>query len=280
MRVLGRVVVVTGASSGIGAACALAVARRQARAVVLLARTAAALERVAREVRALGAEALPLAVDLTDPGAVEDVKARVENAFGVPDVLVNNAGAGRWLFVEETSPAEAVQLMAAPYFAAFFATRAFLPGMISRGSGHVVNVTSVAAYAPWPGATGYAAARWAMRGFTEALRADLRGTGVGVTLFAPGKVSSPYFEHNSGTEERLPRVARLYRTLTPEEAAEALVRGVERGSRAVVTPALLRLTVWLHRLWPGAVSSLVVRTGAKRAAQRAPGAEPRERRTP
>src|SRR5512133_3252669 len=163
MRVRGRVVVVTGASSGIGAACALAVARRQARAVVLLARTAAALESVAARVRALGAEALPYPVDLTDPVAVEDAKAAVERAMGVPDVLVNNAGAGRWLFVEETSPAEAVQMMAVPYFAAFFATRAFLPGMISRGSGHVVNVTSVAAYAPWPGAAGYTAARWAMR---------------------------------------------------------------------------------------------------------------------
>src|SRR5512144_276483 len=151
MRVRGRVVVVTGASSGIGASTALAVARRQARAVVLLARTAPALERVAREVRALGAEALPCAVDLTDARAVEEVEATVERTFGAPDVLVNNAGAGRWLFVEETSPAEAVQMMAVPYFATFFTTRAFVPAMISRGSGHVVNVTSVAAYAAWPG---------------------------------------------------------------------------------------------------------------------------------
>lgn len=274
MRVRGRVVVVTGASSGIGAATALAAARRRARAVVLLARTAPALERVAREVRALGAEALPCPVDLTDPRAVEDVRSTVERAVGVPDVLVNNAGAGRWLFADQTSPAEAVQMMAVPYFAAFFATRAFLPGMISRGSGHVVNVTSIAAYAPWPGAAGYTAARWAVRGFTEALRADLRGTGVGVTLFTPGKVSSPYFEHNAGTEERIPRIARLYRTLTPEEAADALVRGIERGSREVISPATMRLTVWLHRLWPRAVSALVVRTGARRPAD----AEPRGRK--
>ncbi len=279
MRVRGRVVVVTGASSGIGAASALAVARRQARAVVLLARTAAALERVAGEVRALGAEAFPCAVDLTDAGAVERVKTMIEKSLGVPDVLVNNAGAGRWLFVEETPPEEAVQMMAAPYFAAFYVTRAFLPGMVSRGNGHIVNVTSPAAYAPWPGATGYAAARWAMRGFTEALRADLRGTGVGVTLFAPGRVSSPYFDHNPGAVERIPGIARLYRTLTPEQAAEALVRGVERGAREVITPGLLRLTFWFQRFWPGAVSSLVVRTGTKRPTHGTP-VKPPERTTP
>jgi short-subunit dehydrogenase len=264
MRIHGRVVVVTGASSGTGAATALAAARRRARAVVLLARTKEALERVAEDVRALGAEAFPCAVDLADAGAVDRLKLAVENAVGRPDLLVNNAGAGRFLFVEETLPEEAVQMMAAPYFAAFNTTRAFLPGMILRGSGHIVNVTSPAAYAPWPGATGYSAARWAMRGFTEALRADLQGTGVGVTLFTPGKVSSSYFDHNPGAEERIPGIAKLFRTLTPEEAAEALIRGVERGARQVVTPAPLRLTFWFQRFWPGAVASLVVRTGAKR----------------
>ncbi len=264
MRVHDKVVVITGASSGIGTATALATARRKARAVVLLARTREALERVAADVRALGAEAFPYPVDLTDAGAVDRMATAIESSVGAPDVLVNNAGAGRFLFVEETPPEEALQMIAMPYLAAFFTTRAFLPGMILRGSGHIVNVTSPAAYVPWPGATGYSAARWAVRGFTEALRADLRGTGVEVTLFTPGKVSSPYFEHNPGAEERIPSIARLYRTLTPQEAAEALVSGVERGARQVVTPALLRLTVWLHRFWPGVVSSLVVRSGAKR----------------
>jgi len=264
MRAQDRVVVITGASSGLGAASALAVARRHARTVVLVARTKETLERVAMDVRALGAEALPCAADLADVRAVDRLQALIENSVGPPDILINSAGVGRFLFLDETPPEEAVQMMAAPYFAAFYATRAFLPAMILRGSGQIVNVTSPAAFVPWPGATGYAAARWAMRGFTEALRADLRGTGVAVTLFVPGKVSSPYFDHNPGAEARLPRIARLYRTLTPAEAAEALIRGLERGSRQVVTPALLRLTFWLQRFWPSVVSSLVVRTGAKR----------------
>ncbi len=270
MHLRDKVVVVTGASSGIGASTALALARRRVRAVALVARGAEALERVAAGVRELGVEALPCAADLTDAGAVERARTAVEGALGAPDVLVNNAGAGRYLFVDETPPGEEVRMMAAPYFAAFNATRAFLPGMIARGTGHLVNVTSPAAYAAWGGATGYVAARWAMRGFTEALRADLRDTGVGVTLFTPGHVSSPYFDHNPGAKERLPSIERLFRTLTPDEAAEALVRAVERGAREVVTPPLLRLTVWAQRLLPGLISSLVIRTsvGHPRAARR------------
>jgi short-subunit dehydrogenase len=268
MNLRDRVVVVTGASSGIGAATARALARRRVRAVALVARGAEALGQVAAEVRALGAEAVVCPADLADAAAAEGAARAVVAAAGVPDVLVNNAGAGRWLFVEETPPGEEAQMMAAPYFAAFNATRAFLPGMLARGSGRIVNVTSPAAYAPWAGATGYIAARWAMRGFGEALRADLHGSGVGVTLFTPGKVSSSYFEHNPGAEERIPGIARLFRTLTPEEAAEALVRAIERDAREVVTPALLRLTVWFQRLFPGAVRGLMIRTGATGAGRR------------
>jgi NADP-dependent 3-hydroxy acid dehydrogenase YdfG len=258
------VVVVTGASSGIGAATAREAARRGARTVVLMARSAGPLEEVAREVRDAGARTLVVPVDLADADAVAAACQRVEQELGSPDVLVNNAGAGRWLFAEETPPAEAVQMMAAPYFAAFFTTRAFLPGMLARRSGRLAFVTSPAAYAPWPGATGYAAARWAIRGLAEALRADLHGTGVGVTLFTAGKVSSPYFAHNPGTEERMPGIARLYRTLTPEEAAAALVRAVERRSGEVVVPGLLRWTMRFQRVWPGAVAWMLTRTGASR----------------
>jgi short-subunit dehydrogenase len=260
VKVQGRLAVVTGASSGIGAATARLLAREGAR-VVLVARSRGALEMVAAEVRAAGGEAYTVATDLGVPGAVEILEREVAGRLGVPDLLVNNAGAGRWLFTEETPPEGAVSMMEAPYFAAFFAARAFLPGMLERGSGLIVNVNSPVAMAPWPGATGYAAARWALRGFTEALRQDLAGTGVGVMHFVPGKTSSAYFEHNVGSEERIPLVSKLIPTLTPEQAAAALVGGVRRDAREVVVPFMLRLFWTFERPFPGLTRRLLRTTG-------------------
>ena len=180
MELRGRVVLITGASSGIGAATAKAIARRGGQ-VLLLARTQPALEAVAAEITVHGGTARVYPVDLTDLTMATQVARLIQTEVGTPDILINNAGAGRWLFVEETPPAEAVQMMAAPYFAAFFMTHAFLPAMRQRRRGQIINVTSIASYTVWPGATGYIAARWALRGFTEALRADLHGSGIEVT---------------------------------------------------------------------------------------------------
>ena len=242
----GKRVVVTGGNSGIGAAT------------------------VAR-FREEGCEVFDLSRHPGDGGIVCDVGDldQVKAAFaqtGAPDVVVNNAGSGRWLFTEETTPAEAEAMIAVPYLAAFAVTRALLPAMLARRSGCVVNVTSPAAFCPWPGATAYTVARWAMRGFSEALSADLYRTGVHVALIVPGEVRSPYFEHNPGSHERLPRIARrLYRTLEVEEVAALVVRAVRRERRTVVAPLLLRATLAAHRLLPRPVEWLVRATGARRA---------------
>jgi short-subunit dehydrogenase len=103
--------------------------------------------------------------------------------------LTNNAGAGRWLALEETDPNEAISMMSVPYFAAFFVTKAFIEDMVRRGSGQIGNVNSPMAYLTIPGATRYTASRRALRGFNDALRADLRGTGVRVTHLVFGPVS-------------------------------------------------------------------------------------------
>lgn len=253
----------TGASSGIGAATARLLAREGVR-VVLMARSAGALEEVAAGIRAAGGTASVFSADLGDAVTASDACDRVAREVGVPDLLVNCAGAGRWLFTEETPPPEAVSMMAAPYFAAFFATRAFLPGMLARRSGRIVNVNSPVSKLTWPGATGYAAARWALRGFTEALRQDLDGTGVGVTHFVAGKTSSSYFDHNPGAEARIPTIANVIPTLTPEEAAAALVAAVRRGADEAVVPFTLRL-FWISERWtPSLTAWLTRRTGAKR----------------
>jgi len=261
MELRGKKALVTGASSGIGAATARALAAAGAR-VLLLARRQPELERVAAT---LGDRAAAVhGVDLTDADGVARVASRITTEFGTPDVVVNNAGAGQWKFVDETSPAEAVQMMAAPYFAAFFVTRAFLPGMLARGSGHIVNVSCTASRFVCPGATAYTAARWAVRGFTEALRADLDGTGVGVTLFEAGAVASSYWDHNPGSRERMPRIARLIPLLSPDDAARAIVSGIEGNRRLVVAPALMRVVYLQHALFPRLVQWLMTRTGYQR----------------
>jgi uncharacterized protein len=260
-------VLVTGASSGIGAATAREFARRGAR-VLVMARSADKLEQLAETIRADGGDARPFAVDCGDRDAVAEVAGRISSELGTPDVLVNNAGAGSFRFFDETDPAEFEQMMAVPYFAAVYVTRAFLPAMIARGSGLVVCVNTPVAFVSWPAAAGYAGARWALRGLCEALHADLRGTGVKVSQVVPGKVSSSYFEHNSGAEESIPRISRLVRTLTPEEVAGAIVAAVEREQRLVFTPLALRLLVAQARFFPHLTESLLARTGRSRPGTR------------
>jgi len=162
IKVTGTLALVTGASSGIGAATARELAREGAR-VLLLAPTREALDRVAREITDAEGSAKVQSVDLADAPAVQQAASAIQAESGTPDILVNGAGAGRPLFTEETSPAEAAQMIAVPYLGAFNLTRAFLPDMIRRRRGHIVNVSSVAAFFAVPGMTGYTAARWAMR---------------------------------------------------------------------------------------------------------------------
>ena len=159
---------------------------------------------------------------------------------GTPHVLINNAGAGRWLTVEETSSVELEQMMAVPFFAAFNLTRELLPSMRQRGSGHIVNVTSVAARLVFPGAAASPAARCAMLSFSESLRTELAGSGIRVTVGIFGTVDTPYWAHNPGSEQRLPRAgARLMRHLTADEVAQALADGIERDAIEIRSTALL-----------------------------------------
>lgn len=261
MNPRGKTALVTGASSGIGAATARALAQAGAR-VLLVARREGELERVASSIGPGAATAYP--VDLSSASAVSQMAQRITADVGTPDIIVNNAGAGQWKFVDETDPQEAVQMMAVPYFAAFYVTHAFLPGMLRRNSGHIVNVSSVGSRFVWPGATAYIAARWAVRGFTEALRADLAGTKVKVTLFESGVVQSPYWEHNPGSRERVPKMGRLVPELTSDAAAKAIVRGIEREQKLVVVPFMMKLTYWQHAVFPGVVHWLITRTGYTR----------------
>ena len=262
MKLPGKVALVTGASSGIGAATAEALARRGVR-VLLAARSAEGLARVAGRIRAAGGQCDCFAVDLAEAAAVERV-LRLVIAPAAPDIVVNSAGAGRWLYTEETPPEEALAMLGAPYLAAFHVTRLCLPGMLRRRSGCIANINSPVARGGWPGAAGYTAARYALQGFTNALRYDLNGTGVHVLSVVPGRVSSEYFTRNAGVEARLPGVGRLLGVVTPEQVARAMVAGLEHERREVVLPWMLRVFFALNWAAPWLVEWAIRRTSPRR----------------
>ncbi len=255
-----KLALVTGASSGIGAEAARELAQAGFR-VVLVARGAAELARVAE---GIGPAAVVEPCDAADGPAVLALAERLRRGYGVPDVMVNCAGAGRWLRIEDTPPSEAAAMMQAPYLAAFNVTHAFMRDMLARRSGVIIHVNSPAAIFPWPSSVGYAAARWALRGLHEALCQDLAGTGVRSCQVVFGKVSSPYFAHNPGVEEAMPGIARTIRTLTPAECGKLIARVAQRPRRQVLHPFMLRFYGWTHSLFPPLPRWLLRVTGAKR----------------
>jgi len=261
-----KIAIVTGASSGIGAATAAAFAAKGAH-VILMARGAENLEARAAEIKRSGGTASHYAGDLSDSGVVSELAAKVRRDVGMPDILVNNAGSGRWAPLVETSPDELVRMIEVPYLAAAYATRAFLPDMIARGSGQIACVTSPASYLAWRDACGYIAARHALRGFAEALRADLKGTGLHVTLVVLGAVETTYWANNPGSRTSVPKtIPGLLPQLSAEQAATAIIDGIERKQRVVVKPAAYRVLFAMQALAPSLVAR-GIRMASKRAAR-------------
>jgi uncharacterized protein len=263
MHIDGKLALITGASSGMGAAIAIALAEAGAR-VILLARSNEKLNQVKKEITMAGGKAEIYSVDLTDKEAVKQVTDQIKSTIGIPDILINNAGSGQWKFIHETTNEEAEAMMAMPYFAAFYITKAFLNEMVARNSGHIVNVSSVSSRFVWPGATAYHAARWAIRGFTEALRSDLYDTGIKVSLYESGKVDSPYWETNTGSDERIPKIARLIPVLTTGQVGKAMVNGIRKEKKLIVIPFMMKLIYWQHALFPWAVKWLMTVTGYRK----------------
>jgi short-subunit dehydrogenase len=243
---------ITGASSGIGAATARCAASKGS-IVTVIARSEEKLGILCREIRDSGGAANYYVADLSDFAAVREVATAIQDSHGTPDIIMNNAGSGQWKYAQETTPEEASAMMAIPYLSAFAVTHAFLPQLIERQSGLVINVTSAAAYMVWPGATSYIAARWAMRGFSDALRAELKPHGVGVMLVALAKVTSDYWAHNPGSEKNIPDRQSMIPELSPETAAKHIVNGIENDKRQVIEPWQLRFILALLRFFPGMV---------------------------
>lgn len=257
-----QVAVITGASSGIGAATAKALAENGWR-VVLVARRAQRLETLAASIGNAGGEAIVETLDCADGAAVADMAERVRDRWGVPSLVVNSAGAGIWRFLEETTHDEIDAMIGAPYLAAAHTSRAFLGDMVAAGRGLLIHIGSPASLIPWPGATAYTAARWALRGLHEALRQDLHGTGVRSSLVYFGEVSSEYFKVNPGSHEHIPSLGSWIPMSTPERCAKVLLDVVHRPRAVVFHPFALRLMAWTAALLPAPTRWLIAKTGRR-----------------
>jgi len=249
-----KLVLITGASSGVGAAAARKFVRWGAK-VILVARSAEALDAVADDI-GFGAIAAPC--DAADPEAVAALAAQVLETHGVPDLIINCAGAGAWKSVQDTPPQEAVIMMNAPYFAAFNITHAFLPSLLARGAGQIMHINSPACVAAWPNSAGYAAARAALLGFHRALSQDLAGTGVESSHIIFGRVDTAFFADNNVQESDIPWLDKLIPRLSAEDCAEALADVALRPRPYAIFPFLLvphiavamvapRFAAWLLR---------------------------------
>ena len=259
-----KTVLVTGASTGIGAALARALGREGA-TVLLLARTEEKLRAVAKDVEDAGGQAHVYPVDLYDKAATAAAVAQVQATHGAPDVLVNNAGAGRWIEVDKQDVDEAEQQLALPLLAAIRMTLPFLPAMVERGSGRIVNITSPGALMTIPGAGIYGVARAGMRSLHETLHEDLRGTGVSALLVNLAEVSSDYFKVHADSHARVPTAAGvLLGSATPEQVAEATVRAMKTTRSELYLPWQYVLMRPLFRHAPSVIRLLARTTGWRR----------------
>ena len=226
----GSVVVVTGASRGIGRAVALRAAGRGA-VVGLVARHRPELEDALASLGGVGAVAV---ADVADRAGLESALDALAAELGPVDILVNNAGIGAAGSVTQV-PVEAFErLMAINYLGAVVATKHVLPGMLERRRGHVVNVSSVAGRFAAPGEAAYSASKFALVGFSQALALELHGTGVGVSVVAPGPVDTGGDPGGADYQRGWPRKVPL------AAVVEAVMTAVERDRFEVVVPSWYR----------------------------------------
>jgi short-subunit dehydrogenase len=235
----GTRVLVTGASRGIGAAVADSFAARGC------------------EVGRVSRSGEP-AADVADPDSI----AAAISEFGTIDVLVANAGIAHYLPFKDMPLAMVEELTRVNWLGTVHTVRAALPGMLERRHGQIAIVSSGAGIRSFPNAAAYGATKFAQRGFGEALRHELKGTGVGVTMVYPGQIHSGLHDHE---RERMPAWYKPERTSPPEPLAEAVVAGVEKGSREVFYPRIVRLLRIVHGLQPG-LADLMLRRIMDRSA--------------
>jgi NADP-dependent 3-hydroxy acid dehydrogenase YdfG len=254
MSIKGKIVFVTGASSGIGAATALAFAAEGAR-LLMAARRAEKLTKVGAEALARGAQAVhAITLDVRDRRAVEKAIEELPAEWAAIDVLVNNAGLSRGLDkLYQGKIEDWEEMLDTNVKGLLYVTRSVVPGMVERGRGHVVNLGSTAGELTYPNGAVYCASKAAERAINDGLRQDVLGTPIRVTTVDPGMVETDFsLVRFHGDAERAAKVYKGVTPLTPADVADAIVWAVSRPThvniaRILLTPVQQANSLLFHR---------------------------------
>ena len=247
-----KIVVITGASSGIGRESAIEFAKKGAK-LVLVARRKQKLDKLKEDLQKFNTEVLTCECDVSDKFQVSKMSDMVLENFGSIDILVNNAGFAIYGSVSDLSIEEIESQMATNYFGMIYCTKNFLPTMLEKNSGHIVNVASVAASFGLPGIASYCASKFAMLGFSEGLKHELAGTDIGVTVVSPIMVRTDFFEHPSFTN--MPKYSPM--SLSSKTVAKAIIRAANSSRLEIIVPSPVRGAVWIKHTFPYLINPIL-----------------------
>ena len=264
-----KVIIITGASSGIGRAAALALGRERAK-LVLAARREHLLKELEGEIQRAGGTAVTMVMDLREKDQVEKVIRSTRDQFGRIDILINNAGFGFYGSVENT-PASIVQEMFDLNFQApLVACQLAIPIMRTQGRGHIINVSSVAGKRGLPLSGIYCATKFALNGISEALRLELKDSGIDVSLINPAATQTE-FADNVRYGDVTAKFKPLGHIQSAEDVAAAIVRCIKAPKTEVYPYRLSRLLVWANAVAPSLVDKVLMRFLRARLRARANG---------
>jgi short-subunit dehydrogenase len=235
-----KVVMITGASSGIGGALAIELAKRGAR-LGLVARRADALTEIADRIKAAGSQALVLPADVRDAASLRKAAAELQSGIGPIDVLIANAGVGPTRDGSDLDAAEVSNVININVIGATNSVAAVIPEMVARGQGHLVAISSLAGYRGLPKSAAYCASKAAVSAFFESLRLDLEPKGIAVTIIHPGFIKTPL---TAGREAQIPFLMEL------DDAVQKIVRAIEKRKKSYAFPWQLATIVRAGMVMP------------------------------
>ena len=268
-RFKNKVVIVTGASSGIGKDSAIRFAGEGAR-VVLVSRSKEKLEAVADEIRQFSQDVLVVPTDVSSPEQVKNAVSKTVEKFGGIDVLFNNAGNSEVGLVEDDDFVEKVtKLFEVDFLGSVYFAKEVIPVMKKNGSGHILNMSSVVGRKAFPHFGAYSSVMHAITGFTASLRQELRGSGINVSIIHPALTQTPLLEHVK--QEDMPPPFRRFTPIPVEQVGKAVLDGIYNNRPRIIVPFQPKLMLladaispkigdMLVRLLPNKVFAFLLRT--------------------